>query len=73
MSKIVCNMFTPYIYYIFLPNTSLYHYNTDSNSVYYDTHFMLASSIISNSILYLYKVYPKLAFFQLYPISLLSL
>lgn len=57
MSKGMCNMLYAYIDYVFLPNASPFHHNTDSNSVYYDIHFMLASSIINNSILHLYKVY----------------
>lgn len=54
-----------HICYIFLPNTSPYYHNTDSNSVHHDIHFMLAISEI-NSILYLHEVYPELSFLELY-------
>ena len=59
-------MIMRHICYIFLPNTSPYYHNTDSNSVHHDIHFMLAISVINNSILYLHEVYPELSFIELY-------
>ena len=72
MSKGVCNKIMSHTCFIFLPNTSPYHYNIDSNSVHHDIHFMLAISIINNSILYLHKVHPELSFLEPYLVYFLG-